>query len=118
MFKWFESRLNPYPPEKPGTPPNGILAFCWHYCSSAWPWLALMSLLTACISISEVYLFGFLGNIIDWLVVSDRVGFIEREGHRLFWMGSFIIVGLPCIVLFQSLIIHQTLLGNFPMIAR
>ena len=118
MFEWFESRLNPYPPEKPGTPPNGILAFCWHYSGSAWPWLALMSLLTASISISEVYLFGFLGNIIDWLVVSDRVGFIEREGDRLFWMGSFIIVGLPCIVLFQSLIIHQTLLGNFPMIAR
>jgi len=109
MFEWFESRLNPYPPEKPGTPPNGILAFCWHYSGSAWPWLALMSLLTASISISEVYLFGFLGNIIDWLVVSDRVGFIEREGDRLFWMGSFIIVGLPCIVLFQSLIIHQTL---------
>ena len=69
MFEWFESRLNPYPTEKPGTPPNGILAFCWHYSGSAWPWLALMSLLTASISISEVYLFGFLGNIIDWLVI-------------------------------------------------
>ena len=73
-----------------------------------------MSFLTASISISEVYLFGFLGNIIDWLVESDRVGFIEREGDRLFWMGSFIVIGLPCIVLIQSLVIHQTLLGNFP----
>jgi len=103
MFKWFESRLNPYPTEKPGTPPSGILAFCWHYSGSAWPWLALMSLLTASISISEVYLFGFLGNIIDWLVVSDRVGFIEREGDRLFWMGSFIIVGLHALYCFNLL---------------
>ena len=64
MFEWFESRLNPYPTEKTGTPPNGILAFCWHYSGSAWPWLVMMSLLTASISISEVYLFGVLGNII------------------------------------------------------
>ena len=118
MFNWFESRLNPYPNKKPCTPPDGVLAFCWHYSSSAWPWLALMSVLTAFISISEIYLFGFLGNIIDWLAVSDRDGFMEREGKKLFWMGSFIIAVLPCIVFFQSLIIHQTLLGNFPMIAR
>ena len=118
IFNWFESRLNPYPNKKPGTPPNGILAFCWHYSSSAWHWLLIMSLLTAFISISEIYLFGILGNIIDWLAFGDRTDFIEREGRKLFWMGFFVIVALPCVVFFQSLIIHQTLLGNFPMIAR
>ena len=118
MFNWFETRLNPFPSEKPITPPSGLFAFCWHYSSSVWPWLALMSILTALISIGEIYLFSFLGSIIDWLSENDRVGFLEREGGSLFWMGFCMIVALPCIVLIHSLIIHQTLLGNFPMIAR
>ena len=118
MFNWFETRLNPFPSEKPITPPSGVFAFCWHYSSSVWPWLALMSILTAFISIGEIYLFSFLGSIIDWLSENNRVGFLEREGGSLFWMGFIMIVALPCIVFIHSLIIHQTLLGNFPMIAR
>ena len=118
MFNWFESRLNPFPDGKPSTPPNGLLEFCWYYSSTVWPWLLLMSILTALISVGEIYLFSFLGNIIDWLSENGREQFLEREGHRLMWMGVVIIFGLPFIVFFQSLVIHQTLLGNFPMIAR
>ena len=87
MFSWFETRLNPFPNEKPITPPSGVFAFCWHYSSSVWPCLVLMSILTAFISIGEIYLFSFLGSIIDWLSENDRVGFLEREGESLFWMG-------------------------------
>ena len=118
MFRWFESRLNPYPPEEPKQPPEGLVSFCWYYTRSAWPWLAIMSILTAVISVGEVYLFGFLGNIVDWLSASDPEGFIEREGNRLIWMGAFLIVGLPIVVLLHSLLMKQTLLGNYPMIAR
>jgi ATP-binding cassette subfamily B multidrug efflux pump len=33
-------------------------------------------------------------------------------------MGFLVLIGLPVIVLLQSMLIHQTLLPNFPMIAR
>jgi len=118
VFRWFESRLNPYPEEEPGIPPSGIFAFCWHYTKSAWRWLIFMSCLTALISAGEVYLFGFLGNVVDWLAASQKEGFINREGQRLFWMGMVLLVLLPVITLFHALLVHQTLLGNYPMIAR
>ena len=118
MFSWFEDRLNPFPNEEPTQPPQGLVAFCWHYAKPAGPWLFLMSAITALISIGEVYLFGFLGNIVDWLAASGQEGFLEREGGKLIWMGAVLLIGLPAIVLLQSLLIHQTLLGNFPMIAR
>ena len=66
----------------------------------------------------EVYLFGFLGNVVDWLAVSNREGFLGREGHRLFWMGVVLLIGLPGITLLHAMLVHQTLLGNYPMIAR
>ena len=118
MFRWFESRLNPYPAEEPGVPPSGFIAFCWHYTKPAWRWLAFMSCVTAMIAAGEVYLFGFLGNVVDWLATSDREGFLDREGSRLLWMGIVMLVVLPGITLLHSMLIHQTLLGNYPMIAR
>ncbi|EDQ31509.1 ABC-type multidrug transport system, ATPase and permease component [Hoeflea phototrophica DFL-43] len=118
MFGWFERRLNPYPETRPTAPPEGLVAFCWHYSREAGPWLIAMSVLTALISIGEVLLFGFLGSIVDWLANSDPQGFLDRESGRLFWMGGLVLIGLPLTVLIHSLIVHQTLLGNYPMIAR
>jgi ATP-binding cassette subfamily B multidrug efflux pump len=118
MFGWFERRLNPYPEAQPSAPPHGLLAFCWHYSREAAPWLIAMAILTALISIGEVMLFGFLGSIVDWLATSDPQGFLEREAGRLMLMGAIVLIGLPVTVLLHSMIIHQTLLGNYPMIAR
>lgn len=118
MFRFFESRVNPYPQQEPKRPPETFVAFCWHYTKPVWPWLLAMSLLGALLAAGEVILFGFLGSLVDWLADSARDGFMEREGDRLWWMGLFLLVGLPIISLLHSLIIHQTLLGNYPMIAR
>ncbi|WP_099865001.1 ABC transporter ATP-binding protein [Pararhizobium haloflavum] len=118
MFDWFERRLNPYPADPPGRPPESFVAFCWHYSRQAWPWLLAMACLTALISIGEVLLFGFLGSIVDWLAAADPDGFLAREGTTLAAMAALVLVGLPLIVLVQSMLIHQTLLGNYPMIAR
>lgn len=118
MFKFFESRVNAYPGEDPKAPPSELVPFCWHYTKPVMGWIIAMSILTALLAGSEVLLFGFLGSIVDWLSNAERAGFIEREGTRLWLMAGFLLVGLPLIALMHSLIIHQTLLGNYPMIAR
>lgn len=118
MFGWFERRLDPYPPEAPTLPPKGLFAFCWHYTRPAAPWLLIMAILTASIAVGEVMLFQFLGNIVDWLSHADRATFMQTEGTRLFWMGAIVLVALPLVVALDSIIMHQVLLGNYPMIAR
>ena len=118
MFAWFERRIEPYPSREAQRPPSRLIAFCWHYSRDAVPWLLLMAFLTAVIAIGEVYLFGFLGDIVNWLSDADREGFLAREGLKLALMAAIVLVGLPAVVLLQSLVVHQTLLGNYPMIAR
>ncbi|MCR9121259.1 MAG: ABC transporter ATP-binding protein/permease [Phyllobacteriaceae bacterium] len=118
MFAWFENRINPFPPERPVQPPATLLAFCWHYTKDIWPWLAVTSVLTALISILQVLIFSFLGNIVDWLAGADPETFVADEGWSLFWMAAIILVGLPLTGLFHSLIMHQTIFGNFPMVIR
>ena len=118
MFRFFESRIDPYPKAAPTRPPAELLGFCWRYTRSVVGWLALMACLSAFIAVGEVALFGFLGSLVDWLSTADRADFMAREGTRLAWMGAFLLLALPAAVLLQALVIHQTLLGNYPMIGR
>ncbi|HEY8595202.1 MAG TPA: ABC transporter ATP-binding protein [Devosiaceae bacterium] len=118
MLSWFESRLDPYPSEAPSQPPKGLVAFCLHYMNGAKRWLALMAVLTTTIAIFEVMLFGFLGQVVDWLSRANRETFLADEGGRLALMGALVLVGLPGVVFIHSQIIHQTLMGNFPQRVR
>ena len=118
MFRFFETRVDPFPPESPVKPPATLFAFCWMYSRSVAGWIVVMAVLSALIAVGEVALFGFLGSIVDWLTTAEQAGFLEREGARLWLMGGFLLVVMPLAVLFHSLIVHQTLLGNYPMIAR
>lgn len=118
MFSWFEKRLDPFPASRSGPPPTTLLRFCWHYSKEAWPWMAAMSALSAAFAVGEVLLYGFLGQIIDWLGASDPATFIEDESGRLMLIGVFVVVVLPLIALLSSLVNHQALMGNMPMTAR
>ncbi len=118
MFAWFENRVNPYPTEEPTAPPQGLVAFCWHYSRPVAFWLGLMSVLTACIGVAEVMLFRFLGSVVDWLSKADRATFLADNNTTLWAMGLFVLIIMPLLIFFQSTIIHQVLLGNYPMIGR
>ncbi|TWD54362.1 ATP-binding cassette subfamily B multidrug efflux pump [Agrobacterium vitis] len=118
MFSWFENRINPYPEVQPSRPPKGLLPFVWHYTRPVSGWLALMTFLVMLIAVGEVMLFQFLGDIVNWLSHADRATFMQTQGFQLLGMGLLVMVILPGLGTINSLIVHQTLLGNFPMIAR
>ncbi len=118
MLGWFERRLDPFPQSRQSAPPARLFAFCWHYVREGGPWLFLLSLTTALIAIGEVALFGFLGQIVDWLSAADRTTFLDTEGPRLALMAGLVLIGLPAIVLIQTAILHQVFLGNLPMSTR
>lgn len=72
MFRWFEKRLDPFPLEEPVEPPNTLIGFCWYFTKPAWPFVLLAAVLMAMIAMIEVWMFGFLGHIVDWLSVQNR----------------------------------------------
>jgi ATP-binding cassette, subfamily B, multidrug efflux pump len=118
MFRWFESRLDPFPPQEPVEPPRTLVAFCLHYTRGAWPYIAVSALLTSLIALTEVWMFGFLGSIVDWLSVQNRETFLQTEGWRLAGMAAIVLIALPVTVFAHSLFNQQTLMGNYPMRIR
>jgi len=118
MFRFFERQTNPYPESEPSPPPEGLYAFCRYYMRGMeWP-LLLMTVLSALLAFLEVFLFGFLGQLVDWLNSHQPESFWQDEGGTLTLVGALLLVGLPLLVTLHSLIVHQVLLGNFPMSIR
>ncbi len=77
-----------------------------------------MSVLSALIAIVEVSLFGFMGQLVDWLATHNPDTFWAEEGGKLMGMGLLVLIVVPLLVTLHSLIVHQTLLGNYPMSIR
>jgi ATP-binding cassette subfamily B multidrug efflux pump len=118
MLSWFEKRLNAYPLSEPSEPPKGLLAFCLHYSHGAKKWLAAMTVLGAAIALLEILLFGFMGSIVDWLSNANPETFLANEGWKLAGMAAVLLIVIPSLQLIDSMIIHQTLLGNLPQRIR
>ncbi|MEO0399467.1 MAG: ABC transporter ATP-binding protein [Pseudomonadota bacterium] len=118
MFGLFERLLDPFPDTRLETPPKGLVAFSWHFVKDArWALLAIAGI-GAAIAVGEVLLFGFLGNIVDWLGDANPETFLQDYSTGLIAMAVLLVVGLPLADFLFSLINHQTLLGNLPMSAR
>ena len=118
MYRFFEKRVDPYPQEEPGIPPKGFVAFCWYYTRPFAPWIALMGVLTAAISLIELFFFGFIGDIVDWLGKADRATFLADHGLWLIGMAAVALLVFPGLSLVQSFLKHQTLYGPYPMRIR
>ncbi|MDR5886420.1 MULTISPECIES: ABC transporter ATP-binding protein [Halomonadaceae] len=118
LFRYFETRVDPYPEGNVTTPPKGLAAFIWHFSRPVWPLLLLMSLFTGLVSAAEVVFFSYMGELVDWLGNVERENFWAEHGLWLSGVGILVLIGLPLLVLAQSLVTHQSIFGNYPMIGR
>lgn len=118
MLRWFERITRPFPDSEPQQPPTGLFAFCRHYTKGMEASLLVMSLLAAFAAILEVTLFSFMGQLVDWLVEKDPDTFFAEERLKLLGMAAVTLILLPLVTLVHSAVVHQTLLGNYPMSIR
>jgi ATP-binding cassette, subfamily B, multidrug efflux pump len=113
----FERLIDPFPAAEMATPPRGFLRFMWSCTAGVRPYIFAMALLTACIGAFEAYLFGLLGDIVDWLGNTPPQQLWAEQRGRLFGLAG-LVMGSTVLVLLQTMFKHQTLAGNFPMRLR
>lgn len=118
MLKRFEKLTSPFPERQDDTPPTGLFAFCRHYTRGFEKPLVIMTLMATFIAIIEVSLFGAMGNLVDWLSTSNPATFWQDNKRYLIGFSLLLVVVMPIVIFFYSMLIHQTLLGNYPMSIR
>ncbi|NOU49198.1 ABC transporter ATP-binding protein [Pseudoalteromonas sp. JBTF-M23] len=118
MYKIFERFTNAFPDAPVSQPPQSLYAFCRFYTKGMeWP-LFFMSLCAAALAILEVTLFSFMGNLVDWLSQYTPQALFESKRSELTSMAIITVIVFPILVFFHSAILHQSLLGNYPMAIR
>jgi ATP-binding cassette subfamily B multidrug efflux pump len=117
-FTFFEKLIDPFPPVNPDRSPLSVYRFCRHYARGLETYLLLMALLSASIALVEVGLFEVMGRIVDLFARHTPEAVGAGEGRQVLWLALGILAAYPILVGLQSLLLHQTLMGNFPMIVR
>ena len=118
FFSWLETRVDSFPPEQAGMPPPTFWRFIAYYTQPFWPVILVSSALSAAIALIEVSLFGFLGNMVDWLSHADRATFWDTHGRFLAGMAVVVLLILPVLKFFYESVVHQGVLGGFAMRTR
>ena len=118
MYRLFERMTKPFPERSPSQPPKTLFAFCRHYTKGMELSLVLMSLSAALLAILEVSLFSYMGQLVDWLGEYTPEELFSQQQPALIKMGLMLLVVMPVVVFFRSAILHQSLLGNYPMSIR
>ena len=117
-FKFFEKLVDPFPPPAPERSPSSVYRFCRHHAKGLEPFLLAMALLSTAIAIVEVYLFDLMGQLVDILTSETPESFWSGPGTDLLWLALAVVIAYPILVGISSLLLHQTLMGNFPMLVR
>ena len=118
FFKWLEDFVDPFPRDFPAMPPQGLLRFTWFYTRPFWKLLLASMVFSAVIASIEVYLFAFLGDLVDLLAAADRAAFWDNHGVTLMLMAGLVLVALPVLNFISESISHQGLRGNYAMRIR
>ena len=118
MFNFFESLIKPFPDSQSTQPPNTLFAFFRHYSKGMEKYLILMALMTASLAIGEVFLFSFMGELVDMLSGKPDQSLLATHSNYFWAMGILVLIGMPCMILLHTTLIHQSILGNYPMTIR
>lgn len=99
-------------------PPVRFWAFLFHYAKPFWKLILASSVLAALAAVVEVYLFVFVGDLVDWLSNSERATFWEVHGTTLLIFSAVVLVLNPLLNFAFEVVVHQGLMGNFAMRTR
>ena len=118
FFTWLENYVDSFPMQRAEKPEAKLFAFAFHYTKPFLPLLIASILFSTVIALIEVYLFAFIGNLVDLLSTADRANFWEVNATKLILMGTLVLLVLPVLNFISESISHQGLRGAFAMRIR
>ena len=114
MFRWFETRIDPYQGVGIERPPASLWAFYWYFIKPVWP-VFLALLVAGCLGSGiEVALMAFIGSLVDLMrAAPDPATFIDDNWKALAFMGAIALLVRPVVSVVHDLIKNQVIATTF-----
>jgi len=104
-----ENLVDPLDEHRVGMPPRSVWAFFAWYLLPLKGLLAVTLTLAGIAAVSELYLYAFLGDIVDWLSDADRDAFLSTYSAELLIMAFVVAVIRPISTIASRALITLTL---------
>ena len=119
MFRWFETRLDPFAAKDVSQPPAGLMAFYWHYLKPIWPMAALLLFVDLIAAVTEVTVTTFVAHLIDMLKLAKTpADFLADNATVLIAMGALVLIGRPLFIFVYELLKSQVISPPFQASVR
>lgn len=113
IFSFFENLVPSFPQRNEGIPPKNPVKFILFFTRGLCGFFIAASVLNSVIAIGEALFFVCLGLVVDWTSSSTPHNFIALHGTSILVMLLCAGVILPVASVLHSLLIHQTISGNY-----
>ncbi len=119
MFRLFENLVDPYAPyQETDTPPKRLVPFLRDYAGPFRAVFWVAGSLSVFVAIVEVWLFFYMGRLVDYLSGSTPATFWDTYGIELTTAAILILVARPFVMIIQVALLNNTILPNFGTIVR
>lgn len=113
MFNFFENLVNPFKGEFDINQPKTVFGFIRKQIYGIKKYLFFVAIASICTGATEVYVFKFLGILVDAMAAGSAENFFS-ENRKILIQGCLVLlVVLPLATSAQTLFWQQTLEGNF-----
>ena len=117
MFAYFENRIRPT--AVPGTaPPQGLLAFYWHYVRQAKHLFGAMFVTSLLVALLDTLIPVFIGKLVRLMEAQDRAAALAEAMPSLLAMAALVLIGRPLALLLESLVRNNAVVPGVTSLIR
>jgi ATP-binding cassette, subfamily B, multidrug efflux pump len=118
MFAFFETLLQPTVRAPEAAPPQGLLAFYWHYARQAKLLLLLLLAAGLAVAVLDTTIPLFIGRMVSLVSSLPPTSFLRETWPQLAGMAAVLLVVRPAALLVQNLITNQSINANLTNLIR
>jgi ATP-binding cassette, subfamily B, multidrug efflux pump len=117
MFTFFETRVRPTAPP-PGAPPDGLLAFYWHFIRQTRGLYVAMFVTGLGVALIDTLIPVFIGRLVTLMQSPDRATAFAAAVPGLLGMAAIVLIGRPAAMLADSLMRNNAVVPGVTSLIR
>jgi ATP-binding cassette, subfamily B, multidrug efflux pump len=118
-LKLFQGRIQGTASAGTGAPPpQGLLAFYWHFVKQTKGWFAAMFAASLAVALLDTVIPLFIGRLVSLMEAADRMAALEKEWPLLAGMVALVLVVRPVVLLIDVAIRHNALIPGATSLIR
>jgi ATP-binding cassette subfamily B multidrug efflux pump len=118
MFRFFETRIDPFRDHDDSTPPATLIGYYGRFCRQVWPYVVALMAINLIVSLIEVLILRFIGALVDLLRSTSPDRVLQDHGREFAVMALLILGGRPLASFTHDLIVQQAIAPGMTNLIR